>query len=71
MADSEKVTIGFFGGGLALRLRSEELDELLKALPDGGWHDVEAEDGTVRINLAVVVYVQTDRSQHRVGFGLS
>jgi hypothetical protein len=69
MAEREKVTIGFFGGGLSLRLESKELDKLLKKLPDGGWHDIEAEDGTVRVNLSVVVYVQTDRSQHRVGFG--
>ena len=70
MADSkEKVTIGFFGGGLSVRLESKELDKLLKKLPDGGWHDIEAEDGTVRVNLSVVVYVQTDRSQHRVCFG--
>jgi hypothetical protein len=65
----EKVTIGFFGGGLSMRLDSKELDNLLKKLPDGGWHDVEAEDGTVRINLTTVVYVQTDRAEHRVGFG--
>jgi hypothetical protein len=73
MADkktTEKVTIGFFGGGLSLRLESSELDKLLKALPEGGWHDIEGEDGTVRVNLSVVVYVQTDRSEHRVGFGL-
>jgi hypothetical protein len=69
-SQTEKVTIGFFGGGLALRLESKELDKLLKKLPDGGWHDIEAEDGTVRVNLAVVVYVQTDRSKNRVGFGL-
>ena len=68
--DTEKVTIGFFGGGLSVRLESKELDKLLKKLPDGGWHDIEAEDGTVRVNLAVVVYVQTDRSKNRVGFGL-
>jgi hypothetical protein len=67
----EKVTIGFFGGGLSMRLDSKQLDNLLKALPDGGWHDIEAEDGTVRINLATVVYVQTDRAEHRVGFGAS
>jgi hypothetical protein len=65
----EKVTIGFFGGGLSMRLDSKQLDKLLKALPAGGWHDVEAEDGTVRLNLATVVYVQTDRAEHRVGFG--
>ena len=69
MAEKEKVTIGFFGGGLSLRLESKELDKLLKKLPDGGWHDIEAEDGTVRLNLATVVYVQTDRAEHRVGFG--
>lgn len=71
MADMEKVTVGFFGGGLALRLESKELDKLLKALPDGGWHDIAAEDGTVRVNLGVVVYVQTDRAKNRVGFGLA
>ena len=68
-SQTEKVTIGFFGGGLALRLESSELDKLLKALPEGGWHDIEGEDGTVRVNLSVVVYVQTDRSKHQVGFG--
>lgn len=67
----EKVTIGFFGGGLSLRLPSKELDKLLKALPDGGWHDLETDEGSVRLNLAVVVYVQTDRAEHRVGFGAS
>jgi hypothetical protein len=66
----EKVTIGFFGGALSLRVSSEHLDALLKALPAGGWHDIEAEDGTVRVNLAVVVYVRTDRDKHRVGFGV-
>jgi hypothetical protein len=66
----EKVTIGFFGGALSLRVSSEQLDSLLKALPAGGWHDIEAEDGTVRVNLAIVVYVRTDRDKHRVGFGV-
>ena len=69
MAEKEKVTIGFFGGGLSLRMESKELDKFLKKLPEGGWHDIEAEDGAVRLNLSVVVYVQTDRSEHRVGFG--
>ena len=66
----EKVTIGFFGGALSLRVSSDQLDALLKALPAAGWHDLEAEDGTVRVNLAVVVYVRTDRDKHRVGFGV-
>ena len=38
----EKVTIGFFGGALSLRVSTDQLDKLLKALPAGGWHDIEA-----------------------------
>jgi hypothetical protein len=67
---AEKVTIGFFGGGLSLRISSAQLDTLLKKLPDGGWIDVEADDGTSRINLGQVLYVRTERSEHRVGFGI-
>ena len=66
----EKVTIGFFGGALSLRVSTDKLDKLLKALPAGGWHDIEAEYGAVRVNLAVVVYVRTDRDKHTVGFGV-
>jgi len=66
----EKVTIGYYGGGLSLRMESEQLDTLLKSLPDGGWHDVEVDDGTVRLNLASVVYVRSERDEHRVGFGI-
>jgi hypothetical protein len=66
----ERVTIGYFGGGLSLRMESAVLDSLLKALSDGGWHDVAVEDGTVRVNLASVVYVRTERADQRVGFGI-
>jgi hypothetical protein len=65
----ERVTIGYFGGGLSLRMEGEELDKLLQALADGGWHDIAVEDGSVRLNIASVVYVRTERDQHRVGFG--
>ena len=65
----EKVTIGFFGGALSLRVSTEQLDKLLKALPAGGWHDIEAEDGSVRLNLAHVIWVRTESDEHRVGFG--
>ena len=72
MADKlERVSIGFQGGQvLALRVDAKRLDALLKALSQGDWHDIEAEDGTVRVNLSQVVYVRTDRDEHRVGFGL-
>ncbi len=66
----ERVTIGYFGGGLSLRMESDQLDKLLKALDGGGWQDVIVEDGTVRLNLASVVYVRTERDEHRVGFGI-
>jgi hypothetical protein len=65
----ERVTIGYFGGGLSLRMESDALDGLLSALSEGGWHDVVVDDGTVRVNLASVVYVRSERSEQRVGFG--
>ena len=66
----QRVSIGFYGTQvLALRMRDDALDGLLSALPEGGWHDLSVEDGTVRLNLAQVVYVKTDRDEHRVGFG--
>jgi hypothetical protein len=72
MADKfERVSIGFMGTQvLSLRVTADHLDALLKALDGGGWHDLEADDGTVRLNLGQIIYVRTDREQHRVGFGL-
>jgi hypothetical protein len=66
----ERVTIGYFGGGLSLRMEPDVLDGLLAALSDGGWHDIVVEDGTVRVNLGSVVYVRTERDEQRVGFGI-
>jgi len=66
----QRVSVGFYGTQvLALRLEEGELERLLKALPEAGWHDIAVEDGTVRANLAQVIYVRTDLDQHRVGFG--
>jgi len=67
---SRRISIGFHGGQvLALRVGDEELATLNKALGGSGWHDVEGEDGPVRIDLAKVVYVSADRDESRVGFG--
>ncbi len=64
------ISIGFQASmPLALRVSQEELDKLLGALGSEGWHDVEGEDGTVRLNLANVLWVRADREEHRVGFG--
>jgi len=66
----QRVTIGFQGSQvLALKLQDADLDALLQALPAADWHDITVDDGTVRANLAQVVYVKTDRDESRVGFG--
>jgi hypothetical protein len=70
-AAARRVSIGFDGGQvLALRLSDEQLTMLNGALASaGGWHDVDAEDGPVRLDLGKVVYVSADKSESHVGFG--
>ncbi len=72
MADEkpQKVSIGFLGGQtLSARVAPAELTKLRNTLPAAGWHDLNAEDGTVAIDLSKVVYVLVDHEEHRVGFG--
>jgi hypothetical protein len=73
MADRlQRVSLGFEGGQvLALRVGTAALDALIETLQKGHWHTIEAEDGSVRVNLAQVVYVRTEREEQRVGFGLA
>ncbi len=72
MADAERpirASIGFEGGQvLAVRVRPEGLRRLREALTGGGWQDLEVEDGTVRVNVARVIYVHAETDEHRVGF---
>ena len=67
----QRVTIGFARNGqvLAVRIEDDALDELLKAVAGGDWHDLTVDDGTIRLNLGEVIYVRTARDEHRVGFG--
>ena len=66
----QRVTLGFQGSQvLALKMEDSVLDGLLDALPSAAWHELSVDDGTVRVNLAQVVYVKTDRDGSRVGFG--
>jgi hypothetical protein len=68
----QRVTIGFSSPQmLALRMQDDALDGLLQALKAADWHDLTVDDGTIRLNLAEVVYVRTERDEHRVGFGSS
>jgi hypothetical protein len=67
---TRRVTLGFQGGQvLALRVSEQQLADLNKALGGIGWHDLESEDGPVRVDLGQVVYVSSDSSEPRVGFG--
>ena len=69
---AQQISIGFQASmPLSLRVSDDELKKLQKALGGDGWHEVEGEDGTVRLNLAHVLWLRTERDEHRVGFGLS
>jgi hypothetical protein len=67
---SRRITVGFKGGQvLALRVNDEQLKALNKALGDHGWHEVESDEGPVRLDLAQVAYVSAEGDDLRVGFG--
>ena len=69
-SSSRHISIGFQASmPIALRVTQEELDKLLGALGGEGWHDVQGDDGTVKLSLANVLWVRADREEHRVGFG--
>ncbi|MBX5441849.1 MAG: hypothetical protein IRZ32_10030 [Solirubrobacteraceae bacterium] len=65
-----QVSIGFQASApLALRIEQSELDALLGALGNDGWHDVRTQDGAVRLNLEQVIWVRTENRERGVGFG--
>jgi hypothetical protein len=66
----QRVDIGFVGGQvLTVRLEEGPLKGLRKALErDPGWHDLEADDGQVALDLTKVAYVKLDSGEHKVGF---
>jgi hypothetical protein len=66
----QRVDIGFVGGQvLTVRLEEGPLKGLRKALErDPGWHDLEADDGQVALDLTKVAYVRLDSGEHKVGF---
>jgi len=66
-----RISIGFQGGQvLSVRVSDEQLALLNKELVEGqGWHDLDSEEGPVRLDLAQVVYVRAETEELRVGFG--
>jgi hypothetical protein len=67
----QRITIGFHGQAVVARVLPDQLVALRKALDKdpSGWHELEAEDGTIALDLAKVVFVQVDAGEQRVGFG--
>lgn len=68
--DQTRVEIGFgIGQVLSVKLGSDELAELRKAVEAGsGWYDVRTQEGTVALNLAMVVFIRVDDAAHTIGF---
>ncbi len=68
---AKRVDIGFSGGQvLSLRMGDDAYRSLGDEVRSGsqGWHEVEADDSTVSVNLGQVVYVRLDTEQQKVGF---
>jgi len=64
-----RIGIGFQGGQvLSLRVSDEQLKALEKGLGATGWHEIESDEGPVRLDLAQVVYVRAETEDLRVGF---
>jgi hypothetical protein len=66
----QKISIGFHGGqSLVARVKLAKLAKFREVLgKDGGWYELEAEDGTVVLDLTRVDYLLLDSDEHRVGF---
>ena len=54
---------------LSVKLAEGELAELRKQVETGkGWFDMRTQEGTVALNLATVVFIRIDDSEHSIGF---
>jgi hypothetical protein len=68
---AQRISIGFHASPpIALRVSDDALATLQSALGGEGWHQIDAEDGTVTFSLEHVLWVKVDKDEHRVGFGL-
>ena len=70
MAEKKKVEIGLgVAQVVSARMTDDELTRLRAAVERGeGWFDLETDDGTLVINLAVVVFLKVAGATHSVGF---
>ena len=63
--------VGFQGGQvLSIRVAEGELEKLRTALREGRerWHELEAADGAVLVDLGQVVYLRVESDEHKIGF---
>lgn len=68
---AQRISIGFHASPpLALRVSEEQLTSLQGVLGTAGWHEVDGEDGTVKLNLQHVLWLKVEKDEQRVGFGL-
>ncbi|MGZ8649679.1 MAG: hypothetical protein ACXW08_13805 [Solirubrobacteraceae bacterium] len=68
---TRRAAVGFQGGQvLSLRLSDSQLTELRKVIREGRerWHEVEAADGAVLVDVGQIVYLRVESDEHRVGF---
>jgi hypothetical protein len=69
-ASARRISVGFQGGQvLALRVADEQLKGFYDALGSSGWHQLDSDDGPVRVDLGKVVYVSAESDDLQVGFG--
>jgi hypothetical protein len=68
----ERISIGFAAGQvLGLRVEQDALTNLTTALSGNElWHQITTEEGVVNVRLDNVVYLRTESSETKVGFGL-
>jgi hypothetical protein len=72
MAEVQRVEIGFEGGQvISTRLPEDGLKDLRGRLEQGGWYDLQTDEGVIAIYLGKVAFVRIESGEHRVGFGLS
>lgn len=67
----DRIGIGFAAGqALTLRVKKSEAKALQEALAAGGsWYELQTDDGPVSLRLESVVYVRTESTESKVGFG--
>jgi hypothetical protein len=68
---AQRISIGFQASPpLVARVSQEQLDKLQGALGGDGWHDVDSDDGTIKLNLQHVLWLRVEKDEPSVGFGI-